>query len=153
MSHRPSRRRRSTDPKHVDKVERAHALLDELFERDEHVQRLRSLKDGVVGVLEAGALSIHAIGRGLAAVHGLCDKHAVKQVDRLVGNEKLDVEALQAIWTEWLLGGLDEAFVNLDWTEFDRDGHSMLVLSVQTGHGRARLVRALRSWRHRASQR
>ena len=63
---RPSPYRRSTDPKHINTVGRVHALLDELFEADVHVQRLRSLKDGVVGVVEAGQLSLHAIGRGLS---------------------------------------------------------------------------------------
>ncbi len=129
--------RRSTEPKHVGTVSRAHAMMDELFGEDVHAQRLGSLTDGVVGVVDAGQLSIHAIGRGLAAVHGLNDKHAVKQVDRLVGNEKIDVAGLQAVWTRWVLAGQTDVFVNLDWTEFDRDKHSMLVLSVQTPHGRS----------------
>ncbi len=137
MSVRPPPIRRSTEPKHVGTVSRAHAMMDELFGEDVHAQRLASLTDGVVGVVDAGQLSIHAIGRGLAAVHGLNDKHAVKQVDRLVGNEKVDVEGLQAVWTRWVLGGQSDVFVNLDWTEFDRDKQSMLVLSVQTPHGRS----------------
>ncbi len=112
-------------------------MMDELFGEDVHAQRLASLTDGVVGVVDAGQLSIHAIGRGLAAVHGLHDKHAVKQVDRLIGNEKVDVPGLQAVWVRRVLAGHDEAFVNLDWTEFDGDKHSMLVLSLQTSHGRS----------------
>ncbi len=82
-------------------------------------------------------MNTHAIGRGLAAVEGLVDKHAVKQVDRCIGNEKLDVGVLTAQWTRRALAEVDEAWVNLDWTEFDKDGHSMLVLSLQTGHGRS----------------
>jgi len=137
MPVRPPPIRRSTEPKHVGTVSRAHAMMDELFGGDVHAQRLASLTDGVVGVVDAGQLSIHAIGRGLAAVHGLNDKHAVKQVDRLVGNEKVDVEGLQAVWTRWVLAEQSDVFVNLDWTEFDRDKQSMLVLSVQTPHGRS----------------
>lgn len=137
MPARPAPVRRSTEPKHVGTVSRAHAMMDELFGNDVHAQRLASLTDGVVGVVDAGQLSIHAIGRGLAAVHGLNDKHAVKQVDRLIGNEKVDVAGLQAVWALRVLAGLDEAFVNLDWTEFDGDKHSMLVLSLQTSQGRA----------------
>jgi len=102
-----------------------------------HAARVRSLASSTVGVLEAAELGIHAIGRGLAAVEGLVDKHAVKQVDRCIGNEKLDVDLLMALWTRRALAGLDEAWVNLDWTEFDKDGHSMLVLSLQTSHGRS----------------
>jgi len=112
-------------------------MMDELFSRDVHAKRLESLTDGVIGVVDAGHLAIHAIGRGLAAVHGLNDKHAVKQVDRLVGNEKIDVARLQAVWTRRILAGQSDVFANLDWTEFDSDKHSMLVLSIQTPHGRA----------------
>jgi hypothetical protein len=112
-------------------------MMDELFGGDVRAQRLASLTDGVVGVVDAGQLSIHAIGRGLAAVHGLDDKYAVKQVDRLIGNEKVDVAPLQAVWARRVMAGHAEAFVNLDWTEFDGDKHSMLVLSLQTPHGRS----------------
>lgn len=137
MPARPAPVRRSTEPKHVGTVARAHAMMDELFGHDVHAQRLASLTDGVVGLVDAGQLSIHAIGRGLAAVHGLNDKHAVKQVDRLIGNEKVDVASLQAVWVRRVMGGHAEAFVNLDWTEFGGDKHSMLVLSLQTAHGRS----------------
>jgi hypothetical protein len=114
-----------------------HAFIDELYGSDMHAARVRSLASCTVGVLEAAELGIHAIGRGLAAVEGLVDKHAVKQVDRCIGNEKLDVGVLTAQWTRRALAEVDEAWVNLDWTEFDKDGHSMLVLSLQTGHGRS----------------
>ncbi len=113
------------------------AFMDELFGEDVHAQRLASISSGVVGVIEAGALGIHAIGRGLAATRNLVDKHAVKQINRLIGNEKVDVEAMQATWTRELLRDRQDVFVSLDWTEFDKDGHSMLVLSLDTGRGRA----------------
>ena len=117
--------------------EQVHALVDELFGEDVHAQRVLSVGNAVAGVIEAGALSIHAIGRGLAAVRSLTDKHAIKQVDRLVGNEKLDAEVLEAVWTKTMLAGRDDVFVSLDWTEFDPDDHSMLVLSLEVGRGRA----------------
>ena len=129
----PSRR----EAKPIVHVVRVHAVVDELFEQDNHAARVRSLADSVVGVVQVGALGIHAIGRGLAAAKGLCDKHAIKQVDRCVGNEKLDVEVLQAAWVKHWCANRTEMVVNLDWTEFGDDGHSMLVLSLQTDHGRS----------------
>jgi hypothetical protein len=114
-----------------------HAFVDGLFGEDMHAARVGSLANGVTGVLEAGQLGIHAIGRGLAAVQGLVDKHATKQVDRLIGNEKLDPVALSEAWTRTVLSSQEGfVFVNLDWTEFDADDHSMLVVSLQ-GSGRA----------------
>ena len=114
-----------------------HAFADRLFGEDMHAARIGALANSVTGVLEAGQLGIHAIGRGLAAAKGLADKHATKQVDRLIGNEKLDPVALSEAWTRTVLSEQDGfTYINLDWTEFDADGHSMLVLSLQ-GSGRA----------------
>lgn len=136
-SRKPAQKRRQQKRGGPDLLRQSRALIDDLFLDDFHAQTLASLKDGVAGVAESGSLGIHAIGRGLAAVRGLVDKHAVKQVDRLLGNEKIDTEAFQAVWTARCIAGLSDIFVALDWTEFDTDGHSMLVLSLQTSNGRA----------------
>ena len=37
--------------------------IEEIFEGDLHARRVLSLANGVVGVLDAAVLSIHAIGR------------------------------------------------------------------------------------------
>ena len=112
--------------------------LDRLFGEDFHAKRVESMASGVVGIIESRSLGIHLIGRGLAAVEGLCDKHAVKQIDRLVGNEGIDVELVQEMWCRHSLEGLEAAVINLDWTDFDADDHTMLMASVQTSHGRSR---------------
>lgn len=104
---------------------------------DLHLKRVDSLADGTLGVLESAAVGISAIGRGLAAAEGLNEKHAIKQVDRLIGNEGIDVEKLSPAWVRHVIGDRKELVVNLDWTEFDRDGHSMLVMALQTGRGRS----------------
>ena len=84
-----------------------HAFADRLFGEDMHAARIGALANSVTGVLEAGQLGIHAIGRGLAAAKGLADKHATKQVDRLIGNEKLDPVALSEAWTRTVLSEQD----------------------------------------------
>ena len=43
--------------------------IEKIFEDDLHARRVLSVANGVVGVLEAAALSIHAIGRGYAHVN------------------------------------------------------------------------------------
>ena len=96
---------------------RVHAFVDGLFGEDMHAGRVGALASGVSGVLEAGQLGIHAIGRGLAAVQGLVDKHATQQVDRLIGNEKLNPVVLSEAWTRTVLSSQEGfVFVNLDWT-------------------------------------
>lgn len=112
-------------------------FVSSLFEDDLHAKRVRSLADGTLGVLTSASLGVHAIGRGLASARGLLDRHAVKQVDRLLSNDGVDLDALFAQWVPYIVGDRDEITVNLDWTEFDRDDQSMIVLSVQTSHGRS----------------
>ena len=62
-------------------------LVSTTFAEDLHARRVASLAGAAVGVLEGAALGIHAIGKALAMAEGLKAKHAVKQVDRLLGNE------------------------------------------------------------------
>lgn len=108
-----------------------------IFEEDLHAKRVLSLANGTLGVLHAGALCVHAIGRGLAAANGKHDKHTTKQVDRLLSNAGVDAWGLAEKWVPYVIAGRPEIVVNLDWTEFDPDDHSMLVASAQTKHGRS----------------
>jgi len=112
-------------------------FLDDIFGGELHAQRVGSLIDGVDGVLHAASLGIRAIGQGLAAAQGLAPKHAIKQVDRLLSNPKLDLETLLACWVSFVVGGREEIVVNFDWTEFEASDQSMVVLGMQTEHGRS----------------
>lgn len=123
--------RHSVDPTRVQK------FLTTLFEEDVHAQRVFSLATGVVGVIHASAVSIHAIGQGLAAATGREVKHAVKQIDRLLSNRGIDVWDLFEPWVQFVLAGREEAVVALDWTDFDADGQATIALHLVTTHGRA----------------
>jgi hypothetical protein len=90
-----------------------------------------------VGVLEGAALGIHAIGKALAMAEGLKTKHAVKQVDRLLGNDGVSPWDLFASWVPFVVGDRLEIVTALDWTDFDEDNQSTIVLSMITSHGRA----------------
>ena len=65
--------------------------IDELFGHDMHAKRVQSLANATIGVIEKGSLAIHAIGAGLAQTCELKRKSAIKQVDRLLSNTKLNV--------------------------------------------------------------
>ncbi len=39
------------------------------------------------------------------------------------------------------VGARPDILVAMDWTDFDHDGQSTLVLSLVTGHGRAKLAK------------
>jgi len=54
-----------------------------------------------------------------------------------LSNMGIDVWEMFAQWVPYVVGKRQAIRVNLDWTEFDPDDHSMLVLSLQTKHGRS----------------
>lgn len=110
--------------------------LDEIFGQDMHAKRVLSLANATHGVIESSSLAIHAIGNGLAQANGLERKYAIKQVDRLLSNSKLNVWSLFDDWVPYVVAERKETVVSMDWTEFDADDHSSIVISMQTSHGR-----------------
>lgn len=110
--------------------------IDDIFGQDMHAKRVLSLANATHGVIESGSLAIHAIGNGLALASGLERKYAVKQVDRLLTNTKLNVWSLFDDWVPYVVAERTDIVVSMDWTEFDTDDHSTLVISLQTSHGR-----------------
>lgn len=112
-------------------------FLNELFEYDEHALRVRSLANATLGVITNASLAVHAIGQGLAHAQGLTPKHAVKQVDRLLSNQGIEVDRYFEYWVPHLVGEREAVRVAMDWTEFPDDGQATLSLSLLTGQGRA----------------
>ena len=62
-------------------VKYTRGFLDALFGQEMHAARVQSLASGVVGVLAAGVVSIHAIGQAYALVAGITGKSGIKQID------------------------------------------------------------------------
>jgi Transposase DDE domain len=116
---------------------RLHRVVDAVFGEELHKKRVLSLANAAVGVMQAASLAVSSIGRGLAIAEGLAPKHAIKQVDRMLSNDGIDVDRAQALWASFVVGTRKEILVALDWTEFDRDRHSTLALHLVTKHGRA----------------
>ena len=117
--------------------EAVHSFVDELFGADLHAKRVTSLANATVGTLQGSSLAVSAIGHGLALAQGGLSRHAIKQVDRMLSNDGIDVDALMADWAGYCLGSRTGIVVAMDWTDFDADGHSTLMLSLLTEHGRA----------------
>jgi Transposase DDE domain len=117
--------------------ERTEKFLSIVFEEDLHAKRVQSLAGATLGVIHAAGLGIHAIGVGLANAEGLNSKHAVKQVDRLLSNTGIDIWQLFESWVPFVVGDRTEAFIALDWTDYDDDGQSTIAAHLITSHGRA----------------
>jgi len=102
-----------------------------------HKKRITSIANAALGVIASASLIIHRIGRGMASALNLSDKHAIKQVDRLLSNEKFNTWESFEKWVLYLIGGRKEIKVAMDWTDFDGDKHATLSLNLITSHGRA----------------
>jgi hypothetical protein len=112
-------------------------FIGSLFDGDLHAKRVLSLANGTLGVLSSASLAVHAIGQGLAHAQGTLSKHGVKQVERLLSNRGIEVDAFFEHWVAYVIGVRTSLVIALDWTSFARDGHETLVLSMLTRHGRA----------------
>jgi len=100
------------------------AFLDSILDEDIHTKRVDSLANATLGVMTGASLGVAIIGKSLA--QALLPKHAIKQVDRLLSNRKL--EAIFATWVPELVGSRTDLIVAMDWTDFDADGHLALKL-------------------------
>jgi hypothetical protein len=112
-------------------------FLAGLFEGDLHAKRVLSLANATLGVIRTASLAVHTIGHGLALARGLLSKHAIKQVDRLLSNPGIDIDAVLRHWVPFVVGSRSCINVAMDWTEFDACGQATLMLSLLTRHGRA----------------
>ncbi len=112
-------------------------FIEGLYEHDRHAKRVDALAGATLGVMTSASLAVAVIGQALAQARGLVTKHAIKQVDRLLSNQNIDVWDSFARWVPHLIGTRKEIVVAVDWTEFDRDGQATLALNLVTGHGRA----------------
>jgi hypothetical protein len=124
-------------PDHTLGFDGIHRFLDGMLGDDMHAKRVQSLANATLGVVRTASLAVHTIGRGLALARGLVIKHAVKQVDRLLSNDGIDIDAILPHWVHHVAGSRIDIKVAMDWTDFDADKQTTIMLSLMTGHGRA----------------
>ncbi len=114
-----------------------HSFLAGLFEGALHAKRILSLANATLGVIRTASLAVNTIGQGLALARGRLTKHAVKQVDRLLSNPGIDIDAALRHWVRFVVGSRSRINVAMDWTDFAADGQATIMLSLLTRHGRA----------------
>ncbi len=112
-------------------------VRDVLKKADLHDKRIEALGEATASAISAARLGVKVIGAALAKNHGIAVKHGIKQVDRLLSNDGVDVWALFAQWVPYVVGARTEIKAALDWTDFDKDGQSTICLYLLTRHGRA----------------
>ena len=115
-------------------------FIIELLSPAMHRKRALSLAQAVVGTMHAQRLSVSDVGRALGRAYGTNGtngKHGIKQVDRLLSNKNISMDQVFSRSVPWLVGQRRRIVVSLDWTEYDKDGHSRIALNLVTDHGRA----------------
>jgi hypothetical protein len=113
------------------------AIVERIFAGQEHKKRVISIAQAALGLISSGSLIVHRMGRSLADVAGKSDKHAIKQIDRLLSNKSIALEFFFSCWIPFLVGSREEIKVAMDWTDFDKDSHATIQISLLTSHGRA----------------
>ena len=124
-----------------------HSFVGGVYGEDLHAKRIASLAGATLGVMQAASLAVAMIGQALAQARGLVTKHAIKQVDRLLSNNGIDVWESFARWVPHQIGACREVLVAMDWTDFDHDDQATLVLSLVTDHGRAAPLLWISVWK------
>jgi hypothetical protein len=118
-------------------VKDVRSFLDSVLDDDIHTKRIASLANATLGVMTGASLGVAVIGQSLAQARGLLPKHAVKQVDRLLSNPRIEAWDVFATWVPEMVGPRKDIGVAMDWTDFDADGQATLALKLVTRHGRA----------------
>jgi hypothetical protein len=118
-------------------LEQVRGAVDAMFGEDLHAQRVVSLGNGVMGVLNAAMLSVHAIGQAYAGVAEITAKSGIKQIDRTLSNGGISVDQMMKRWVEFVVGARPEIVAIIDWTDFEGDDHTTLFVALVTNHGRA----------------
>src|SRR3954454_5091289 len=113
------------------------SFLDSILSEDTHAKRVDSLANAALGVMTGASLAVAMIGKSLAQARGLLTKHAIKQVDRLLSNPRIEAWDVFATWVPEMVGPRKDIVVAMDWTDFDADGQATLALKLVTRHGRA----------------
>jgi len=80
---------------------------------------------------------VHCIGLGVAKFKKLFGNHAIKQVDRLLSNDNLNVSNCFERTVPYIIGGRKEIVVAMDWTDFDHDKQDILQIGLVISHDRA----------------
>ena len=115
-----------------------HKTATAAFGKILHHKQVLSIALVTLGVLYAVKMTIHEIGAAMARARGTgVPKHGIKQVDRFMSNGKIKPVDLRHGLVWFVVGECMHIEVTMDWTDFDKDDQTMLVISLVLKHGRA----------------
>jgi hypothetical protein len=103
-----------------------------------HAKQVLSVFMIAFGIIWADRLGVAAVGTAMARrAFGTSPKHGIKQVDRCLSDAKLKLSNLFAGYVPFVVGQRQSIVVTMDWTEFDKDDHTVICVSLVMGTKRA----------------
>lgn len=102
-----------------------------------HAKQIESVTHAIVGAMAAPSAGVASLGRSSAALRFKDAKHAIKQIDRLLSNRKIDDLDLIRQQVAFVVGSRRRIVLTLDWTEYGLHGQNRLAINLVTRHGRA----------------
>jgi hypothetical protein len=111
------------------------ATIHDIFADALHAKQVESLCHAVVGIAHAAQAGVASVGRAGAAARGVTAKHAIKQFDRFLSNERFSLEVATESLIRFIIGSRTKVLVTLDWTDYP--GQHRIALNLVTRHGRA----------------
>ena len=121
--------------------------LSNVFDEGLHAKRIESLANATLGVMSSGSLAVSLIGQALSESRGLNSKHAIKQVDRLLSNDGIDVWNLFEYWVPEQIGEQESISVIIDWTDFNDDDQATIAINMVTTNKYATPLLWLTVWK------
>lgn len=111
--------------------------VEKIIGENFHQKRVESIANAAIGVVKAVDLKVQSIGHGLASMMDKESKHAIKQIDRYLSNEGIEMEEFFECWIKYQVGNLKEIVVAMDWTDFAADKQSSFTIHQISRHSRA----------------
>lgn len=111
--------------------------VEKIIGENFHQKRVESIANAAIGVVKAVDLKVQSIGHGLASMMDKQSKHAIKQIDRYLSNEGIEMEEFFECWIKYQVGNLKEIVVAMDWTDFAADKQSSFTIHQISRHSRA----------------
>jgi hypothetical protein len=109
-------------------------IVESAVGRRLHAKQVLSVFMIAYGIIWADRLGVAAVGTAMARrAFGKSPKHGIKQVDRCLSDGKLRLSTLFSGYVPFVVGQRQSIVVTLDWTEFDKDDHTVICLSLVTG--------------------
>jgi len=103
-----------------------------------HHKQVLSIGLVALGVVYSARMTVHAIGTAMARARAyVFPKHGIKQVDRFMSNPKIKPVVLREGLVRAVVGRRQDVCLTMDWTDFDSDDQTTLVISLVLRHGRA----------------